>query len=168
MTAPALPEPPQGALGRFSVHLPRPPWIFLATVVLVVVAIGLRIGLPSYRREVAIREIERLGGMVETRKCGPKWLRDWLGDKCIKFFDEVTFVVLDAPDVTDADLVHVMEMSKVEVLVLSNAQITDAGLVQLKGLTKLEFLNVIGTEVTDAGIAELKSQLPGVEVVRDE
>ena len=44
---------------------------------------------------------------------------------------------------------------------LSNKKdLTDAGLVHLKGLTKLEDLNLIGTQVTAAGVAELKKALP--------
>lgn len=57
---------------RFSIRLPRPLWIGLATVVLVVVTIGLQFGVPIYRRHVAIREIERLGGKFETSKGGPE------------------------------------------------------------------------------------------------
>jgi len=38
---------------------------------------------------------------------------------------------------------------------LSNTQITDAALVHLKGLTKLQRLDLYRTQVTDAGFAEL-------------
>ena len=43
---------------------------------------------------------------------------------------------------------------------LGGTQFTDAGLVHLKGLTKLEYLSLNKTKVTDAGIAELKQALP--------
>ena len=59
---------------KFSVQLPRPLWIGLTTVVLVVVAIGLRIGAPIYRQQVAIREIEVLDGSIRTEPTGPRWL----------------------------------------------------------------------------------------------
>ena len=42
--------------------------------------------------------------------------------------------------------------------------ITDAGLVHLKGLTKLEVLSLYGTKITDAGIQELKKALPDCKI----
>ena len=61
----------------------------MATAVLVVVAVGLHFGFPIYRQQVAIREIERVGGSVETRDGGPEWLRDQVGAERMKLFDEV-------------------------------------------------------------------------------
>ena len=47
---------------------------------------------------------------------------------------------------------------------LSQTAVTDAGIVHLKGMTKLQLLIVNGTKVTDAGIADLKKALPKLEV----
>ncbi len=68
---------------RFACRLPRPLWIGLAMVVLIVVAVGLRFGIPIYRHEGAIRVIERAGGHVDDymEQTGPPWLRDWVGDR---------------------------------------------------------------------------------------
>ena len=59
------------------------------TVVLVVVAVGVLVGVPVYRQQVAIREIDRLGGGGETRSGGPQWLRDIVGDEWMRGFDAV-------------------------------------------------------------------------------
>jgi len=59
---------------RFSIRLPRPLWIAMATFAVVVVTVGLRLGVPIYRQQVAVREIELLGGTVRTLPRGPEWL----------------------------------------------------------------------------------------------
>ena len=45
-----------------ALRLPRPLWFGLAALVLVIAALGIRIGVPIYRQQAAIREIES-GGM---------------------------------------------------------------------------------------------------------
>jgi len=65
---------------RFSIRLPRPLWIGVATVVLIVAAAALHFGAPLYRQHVAVREIEQLGGQIMgTRPRGPSWLRKFVG-----------------------------------------------------------------------------------------
>jgi hypothetical protein len=49
---------------------------------------------------------------------------------------------------------------------LSGTKVTDAGLVHLRVLTKLQNLNLSNTQVTDAGVAELKGALPNVRIDR--
>ena len=44
--------------------------------------------------------------------------------------------------------------------------ITDAGLVHLKEMTSLEMLWLHGTQITDAGIAELRTALPDCKVTQ--
>ena len=51
-------------------------------------------GLPIYWQQVAIREIERLGGNITVRKRGPEWLRRWIGNDRIKIFDDAEIVYL--------------------------------------------------------------------------
>jgi Leucine-rich repeat (LRR) protein len=61
------------------------------------------------------------------------------------------------PDVTDAELEHLKNLTQLSELELIDTRITDAGLDRLKGLTKLEKLNMIGaTKLTDAGLKHLK------------
>jgi hypothetical protein len=70
------PVPP--APERFSIRLTSPLGIATAAVV---VAVGLRIALPAYRQGMALREVKRSGGSVETLPRGPEWLRDLLGEE---------------------------------------------------------------------------------------
>ena len=58
--------------------------------------------------------------------------------------------------VTDADLVHLKEMTSLESLTLSYTQVSDAGLGHLKGMTSLQMLFLSYTKVSDAGLAHLK------------
>ena len=72
---------------------------------------------------------------------------------------------MDTP-ITDAGLVHLTGLTKLQTLNLACDQITDAGLVHLKGLTNLERLLLYNTQVTDAGVAELKKALPNCDIRR--
>src|SRR5437879_6523126 len=107
--AAVAPEPTPAEPRRFSIRLPRPMWIGLATVLLIGAAIFVRVGLPIYRQHLAIREIERLGGYVETRPRGPEWLRDWVGNERFRLCEDVDLVRVDRPTVavTEATLAHV-------------------------------------------------------------
>ena len=63
-------------------------------------------------------------------------------------------------NVTDAGLVHLKGLTKLQTLNLSDTNVTDAGLVHLKGLTILQTLVLIDTKVTDAGVKKLQAALP--------
>src|SRR5260370_28791516 len=93
--------------GRFSISVPRPVRIFAAMVVLIVVAIALQFGLPVYRQQAAIREIERAGGSVQTIHRGPNWLRGQIGEERMKLLDEAVDVRLDDTEATDYTLSQV-------------------------------------------------------------
>jgi hypothetical protein len=155
--APASEKPTIAEPRRFSIWLPRPLWIGLASIVLVVVAVGLQFGLPIYRQQMAIRAIERVGGRIDGVKLrGPDWLRKRLGDERMKLFNEVTAVDLYRSRATDVTLSEIRGLSGMQRLNLVNANVTDAGLVNLKGLAELRLLLVSGTRVTDAGLVHLK------------
>ena len=138
-----------------NLRLPRPLWFALATAVLVVGAVGLRVGVPAYRQREAIRAIERLGGEVETAEGGPRWLRERVGGEWMRGFDEVVGVDLRHAQVTDAGLVHLTGLANLKKLYLRGTQITDAGLVHLKGHKSLQWVSVYSTPVTDAGLTHL-------------
>src|SRR4029079_8388649 len=89
---------------RFSIRLPRPLWIGLSTVALVLVGVGLRFGVPIYRHHAAIQVVERLEGRVSSRPGVPEWLREWLNDEWMKPLDAVTQVDLIGTQGTDADV----------------------------------------------------------------
>jgi hypothetical protein len=49
---------------RYSIEMPRPLWIGVATIVLIVASVGLRIGIPIYRQELAIQKLTDYGRWV--------------------------------------------------------------------------------------------------------
>src|SRR5712672_2036371 len=92
---------------RLPTGLPRPLSIGIVTAVLIAAAVGLRFGLPSYRQLVFFRDVERLGGHVETRMAGSQWVRDRLGHKLTEeLFDKVIQVNLSQTKATDNTLVN--------------------------------------------------------------
>jgi hypothetical protein len=159
---PITPEP-----RRFSIRLPRPLWIGLVTVVLVVVAVGLPICTPIYRQQVAIREIEQLGGRVERRAPGPEWLRRTFGNTWTTWFGDVVAVDYTASAVTDADLTNLQKLPNLELLTLADTKLTDRGLDHVQRLTSLRALVLTSTSVSDAGIARIENmpQLEGLGLI---
>jgi hypothetical protein len=152
-----------------SIRLPRPLSIGLVTVVLTVVAVGLRIGIPIYRQQVAVQEIERLGGWVFTEPRGPEWLWSLLyridADLGART-DIVNSVCLRHLAATDNTLYHMGCLSDLRELELTDTQVTDTGLAHLKWLTRLERIDLSHAPVTDAGVAELQRALPRVTIRR--
>jgi hypothetical protein len=153
----------------FSIRLPRPLWIGVATAVVIVVSLGLRVGLPIYRQHAAVAEIERLGGMVFTEPCGPEWLEPLLynidqdlGDQLVT----VTSVCLEGRPVRDDTLDHLVWLSDVKELRLNLTEMTDARLARLKELRNLKRVDLVQCPVTDAGVADLQKALPGLTVNR--
>lgn len=64
-------------------------------------------------------------------------------------------------NVTDADLVHLRGLAKLEALSLKRTAVTGSGLAQLASLRKLGFINLADTKLTDAEMREL-GKLPGI------
>ena len=62
--------------------------------------------------------------------------------------------------ITDAGLVHLKGLTKLQELHLNETKVTDAGLAHLKDLTNLQTLNLRFTQVTDAGLAAMQQTLP--------
>ncbi len=95
---------------RFRVRLPRPLWIGLAAVALIVASLGFRYGAPIYRQQVAIREIERAGGSVIMNTGGPfwlrLWLRRWIGESWLRPFDSIGRAEVIFSETIDADIQH--------------------------------------------------------------
>lgn len=61
------------------------------------------------------------------------------------------------PNLTDAGLVHLQRLTKLQTLNLGPSKITDGGLKNLSELKQLEILNLSGTKIGDAGLAHLSS-----------
>jgi internalin A len=148
---------------RPRITLPRPLWLGLATVLVMVTVSALRIGIPIYRQRAAIEFIEALGGRIETDLHVPAWIVDRFGfrsyEAAAKFdwlFREADRASLFDTPATDSTLECFRVLPDIAVLELSGTQVTDAGLEHLKGLTKLWFLRLDGTQVSGAGLVHLK------------
>ncbi len=96
---PVTPEP-----RRIAIRVPHWSLFLVAGFVLLFTSVGLRLGLPIYQQQVAIREIKQLGARVSARKGGPDWLRDWLGDERMQGFDTVESVNFYETQINDRDL----------------------------------------------------------------
>ena len=81
----------------------------------------------------------------------------------LKLHTKLKMLHLGGPKITDAGLVHLKGLTKLQRLVLPS-NITDAGLVHLQGLTKLQTLGFSGTKVTETGIADLQKALPNCKI----
>ncbi len=147
--------------------------------------------MSGYRRLVAIREIERLGGIVGSVPTVPQRLGELVGSGRRRMFDDVRTLhffkgeasdatlsqigtltsikelVLSGAAVTDPGLAHLKGLTELEKLWLdNNTRLTDAGLVHLNGLTNLKMLSLRNTRVTVAGVAELRRALPQLRIRR--
>jgi hypothetical protein len=127
------------------------------TAVLVVVAAGVQFILPVWRQQLAIREIQRLGGRIVIQKGGPEWLRERVGNEHMKYFDKVVKADLTVKSVSDSTLRHVAALDNLKALWLGNSRITDDGLAYLRGMNRLEQLWLGNTRVTDVGLVHLGS-----------
>ena len=99
---------------------------------------------PAQAADDAVAALKKLRAKIERNEQG-----------------EVIGVSIASRKFTDADLVHLKELTSLETLNLRSTKITDAGLVHLKPLSNLETLYLTGTKINDAGLAHLKG-LPGL------
>ena len=65
--------------------------------------------------------------------------------------------------VTDAGLLHLKDLAKLETLHLTTTHISNAGLAHLKGLSNLRGLGLANTDVTNAGLVHLKALVGDAE-----
>jgi hypothetical protein len=152
----------------------------MATLVLVIAAIGAQIGLlicQQHRQDEAIREIRIMRGECSLRSAGPAWLRSLVGEQRMKNFDEVEEVVFptemaifdrgttgtmfssirtDRPAIDDITLACVTKLPSLKRLNLRWTNIGDAGMRYVSELGTLEELVLVGAEVTDASVGRLK------------
>ena len=66
---------------------------------------------------------------------------------------------LSEANITDADLQHLLPLSKLEVLSLRGTSLTDAAVLYLNGLRSLERLDLRDTKISPAGIERLNRTL---------
>jgi internalin A len=115
----------------------------------------------------AVAAIQKIDGTVRydwERKDGrsfpngkpwePRWLVDRIG---IDYFGHVTQVRLVAThQLSDAELIHISHLSRLEELDLHRSPVTDAGLAHLEGLADLQSLHLFHTGVSDGGLVHLR------------
>lgn len=158
---------------------PRPLWIGVLLTMLIILGAGLSLGLPIYREQVAIREIQRLRGIIRQSACGPQWLRKSLGEERMIWIDAVDRVDFEYAQIADSDLACLRGLRDLRELELRSRGLTGAGVVYLKDipnlqslslgwelpaseliyleeLTRLQELRLFGPAVTDAGLAHLR------------
>lgn len=70
---------------------------------------------------------------------------------------ETTQLNLGGTKVTDAGMLHVAGLARLERLYLFKSGVTDAGLKGLTELAELRYLNLYGTAITDAGLAHVQA-----------
>ena len=137
------------------IRVPRPLWIAVPTVALIVAVAGLQIGLPVYRRQQARQTINRLRGRVDTVRFGPDWFRELVGKERARSLDAVRWLCLDGARVTDADLTVICTQMSLEELIMGHTPITDVDLEQIGRLHGLRKLVLQETPITNAGLAHL-------------
>src|SRR5712692_8080788 len=149
-TGPIAPEP-----HRFSIHLPRALWVFLAAVVLVVGAVALPLGFRMYRHQAAVRKFREMEAVSSYYSGGPRWLRSWLSDDWLERFDnqfdEIATMNLSLADMSDNDLAALSGVPSLQSLELDQTPVTDAGLQYVRGLPRLGVLSLTRTSITDVG-----------------
>lgn len=158
---PMTPEP-----RRFSIRLPRPFWIGVAAISVVVFGVLIRFGVVAYRQQIALRGIDQIQrphsfARARTIRRGPEWFRGWVGEGTMALFDDVQSLDLGyrqdlgSMQITDADVGRLSVLSDLRELRLDGTDVTDAGLEQLRVLKSLESLSLEYTRITDAGLAHL-------------
>ncbi len=106
---------------------------------------------PAVPRAEASQE-----GVSEDANLSPIDALKALGAKVkMNALGDVIDVDLKGTEVTDADLTHLTEMTKIKTLNLSQTRVTDEGLSNLEGLTGLKYLHLFGTDIADAGLKHL-------------
>jgi Leucine-rich repeat (LRR) protein len=149
-----------------SRRIPKPIWFGVVAVLMVVLSVFLSVWLPYHREQVAIREIERLGGRVFTEwdwddpewiEDGPEWLRKIFNDGWLSWFDRVRNVWLNETQVSDEGLKHLSGLTSLQKLWLQNTQISDEGLKHLNSMSNLIWLYLDNTQVSDEGLKSLTS-----------
>jgi hypothetical protein len=131
--------------------------IFAVLLVLIGLSRATWIGIRTQRQLAAIREIERLGGAIDTRNTAPTWLKGLIGDGPTKLFDVAFGLAISEANIQDTDLRHLAQLPELESVVLNNeTQTTDAALVYIEGLTRIEVLLIWNASLTDDALAHLR------------
>jgi len=115
----------------------------------------------AVRQKAAKTRIEELGGEVtpyDKTSVGVTLWKTKATDKDLEMLRcyDLVALGLTGTKITDAGLVHIKEMKRLEDLELTDTAVTDAGLAHLTKLCDLGILSLYGTKVTDVGLQHLK------------
>ena len=132
----------------------------LLALTLLCIWLGILASRASDQRQ-AVAAIRALGGRVlydyQMPGSGAPNDSNWLrGIMQHDFFANVVFVGLIGTDATNADLVHLQRLRKLEGLSLVGTDLTDESLAQVAACTNLKTLDLRLTETTDAGLVHLQ------------
>jgi hypothetical protein len=177
-------------------------WALAAAILLSLISGGLVVLVPCWRQQAAIADLQavvvplpgysfnvvrreydeaRHGDAVTLVPGGPKWIRDFGGERLMRVFDRVERIGLDKcqsadsiaqhlprfahlrsfhlweSDLTDFGLELVSQCTQLEVLFLGGSEFTDEGLKHIAQLPRLKSLYLANPRITDAGIAHLEN-----------
>ena len=107
-----------------SRRIPHPLWFGIVAVLMVVLCVVLSVWIPYQKEQIAIREIERLGGSVEIHQGGSDLLREVGGADWIKYY-RVSEVEINDIRFGDEELKHLSYSDKNFPIVLNNTSISD-------------------------------------------
>ena len=92
------------------------------------------------------------------------WWLEWLSDHVgPDYFSSVTRVGSAPRSASDAELFHIGQLTRIELLYFAGSRATDAGLENLERLVKLRHSDLDTPDVTDAGVVRLRG-LTALEV----
>ncbi len=95
----------------------------------------------------------QVAGGAKATLPGPAWIRNWMG---IDYVDHVARAGFQDIPITDADLAAIRDLPRLtSVLIFETPNVTDAGLAHLGNLTKLKEATLRSDQITDAGLAHL-------------
>ena len=134
-----------------SIPLPRPLWIGLAAILLVVAAVGIRISVQIYRQKEAIRTITEAGGSVYGDYPRPPLLSKWFAESGLIGLANVQTVTFFGADTTGEALRSIGQLDSLEEVVITVSEVTDTGLAHLRNLHALRLLFIYNSRTTDAG-----------------
>lgn len=113
-------------------------WMAVLCVVLGVTVAGVVMTMSYYREQRAVRYVEAVGGQTTgILPGGPDWVYRLMGRDAVDVFDRVSIVNLSGTGISDAGLLQLYRLTKLDTLHLDDTGITDAGLAHLHGITKL-------------------------------
>ncbi len=160
---------------------------------ILVLALGAWLGWNAYCARVqrdAVAAITRAGGYVvydsdlhdlfrrqRAELPGWNWLEDLIGIDYLSHVSEIAFdgsatdadliqvgrlsrlqrLSISSSRISDAGLRHLRRLTSLRQLFLHNSQISDEALINLDGLARLQLLTLVDTKITDAGLPYLRN-----------